>query len=244
MGKYIKYFDNANTFWDSEFSLDDDKPFVGMVGTDMIVYSPSLYIDDAGHSYVDLGLPSKNLWATSDLSGYFYWGESISATDKHAYTYGTSGNMIKYNNSDNLFTLQLEDDTAHNLWGGNWIIPTHSDWEELFNYTTKTTTNNGRKFIFTSNINGNSIEISWIGHWWINSLNGLASYEYRMTSDRPDNGTDINMYTVKLDNSTSAIVTYSRREYGLPIRPVIHQDRKWYNRPAIFLNDPIPLEIK
>ena len=232
MGKYIQYFDSVNAFLNSDVSLDDDKPFVGMVGSDRIVYSPSLYIDDAGHNYVDLGLPSGTLWATDDLSGYYYWGESTGATDGHANTYGTDNNWSKYNQDDGLLYLELQDDTAHNIWGGNWVVPTYADWEELFDYTTRTSTNSGRKFTFTSTENGESIEMSWKGHWFVNSLNGLGSNEFRMVSQLSGDGTYNKICAAQINNSLISDIYY-RSSYGIPVRPVIHPERKWYNKPQL-----------
>ena len=94
-----------------------------------------------GHEYVDLGLPSGTLWATcnvgaskpEDYGGYFAWGET---NPKNVYdwtTYklcrGTDRTLTKYCNdsyygyngfTDNLNTLQSNDDAATANWGIGW----------------------------------------------------------------------------------------------------------------------------
>ena len=108
-----------------------------------------------GYEYVDLGLPSGNLWAkcnvgasTEEESGlYFAWGETQGYTseqvgseegertfDGSTYKFSIDGsrqNFSKYNSTDNKTTLDLEDDAAHINMGGGWKIPTEEDFIEL-----------------------------------------------------------------------------------------------------------------
>ena len=92
------------------------------------------------HEYVDLGLPSGLLWATCNVGAdtpeaygdYFAWGET---QPKEVY----DGNTYTY--SDNSTILPPENDAATANWGNGWRMPTHEEWEELFNNTTQTWTN-------------------------------------------------------------------------------------------------------
>lgn len=111
-----------------------------------------LYIVDLfnGHEYVDLGLPSGNLWGTKnigandpeDYGSYFAWGEvTIKSTyTKDNYIHGVYPNIKKYCSDsdqgtiDNKFILDLEDDVANKSLGGQWSIPTIADYEELKDY--------------------------------------------------------------------------------------------------------------
>lgn len=93
-----------------------------------------------GHEYVDLGLSVK--WAAmnvgaakaSDHGGYFAWGETGNKDDYswNTYKHGTSADdLSKYSYTDNGFALQMRDDAAHMNWGGEWRMPTGTEWEEL-----------------------------------------------------------------------------------------------------------------
>lgn len=95
-----------------------------------------------GHEYVDLGLPSGNLWATCNMGAssptgygdYYAWGE-LSPKSRYDWSsykfYEATGSFLKYNKKDGLTVLEPEDDVAFLKWGGNWQIPSPEDWEEL-----------------------------------------------------------------------------------------------------------------
>ena len=111
------------------------------------------------HSYVDLGLPSGRKWATRNIGasveyeyGELYaWGEVKTKSDYQTPLYSYS-------------TL----DTAKELWGNSWTIPTKADFEELINKCTwKTITKNGIKGSEITGPNGNTIFLPWSG--WINA---------------------------------------------------------------------------
>ena len=98
------------------------------------------------HEYVDLGLPSGTLWATcnvgaatpEDHGDWFAWGETAAKYegDWDNYRFGRYPNITKYNEQDNLTTLQAEDDAATVNWGDGWYTPTPEQWMELIDYTT------------------------------------------------------------------------------------------------------------
>ncbi|MBQ9651451.1 MAG: hypothetical protein IJV13_04470 [Prevotella sp.] len=111
------------------------------------------YIDEisaATHEYVDLGLSTGTLWATTnigatnpeDYGDYFAWGET--ETNKSSYTWTTykwrdssSGQLTKYctessyGTVDNKTVLDLEDDAAYKNWGSDWRMPTLEELNEL-----------------------------------------------------------------------------------------------------------------
>ena len=132
-----------------------------------------------GHEYVDLGLPSGNLWATCNVGAetpegyghYFAWGETESKTTYNWSTYkhcnGAYYLLTKYCNlpnygyqsyTDDLTVLEAIDDAATVNWGTGWRMPTQEECSELYENTTNTWTVqngvNGR--LFTAS-NGNSI---------------------------------------------------------------------------------------
>ena len=107
------------------------------------------------YEYVDLGLPSGLKWAKcnvgatseTDYGSYFQWGdiEDKSNSDYNWATYkycnGSYNTMTKYctNSSDgtvdNKTTLETEDDTATQIMGGDWRMPTASEYQTLYNET-------------------------------------------------------------------------------------------------------------
>lgn len=117
--------------------------------------SAGYVINNNGKEYVDLGLPSGNLWATTVVSdGPFYFGNTETGEDKYA----SEDGWTKYTLEDNIGELYLEDDAAHVNWGGDWHTPSVEDFNEL--YENCTISIYQRYFTkFTSKINGNSIVI-------------------------------------------------------------------------------------
>lgn len=132
--------------------------------------------------YVDLGLPSGNLWAKCNLGAsapeafgdYYAWGE---VEPKQVYTYpnhkwykegAPSLGFTKYNNEDGKLSLEDEDDAVIQKLGNGWRTPTLADFRELTNqkYTTikKTTLNGVAGYQITSRKNNKkSIFIPFAG---------------------------------------------------------------------------------
>lgn len=131
--------------------------------------------------YVDLGLPSGNLWAKCNLGAsapeaygdYYAWGE---VEPKQEYTYpnhkwykegAPSLGFTKYNNEDGKLSLEDEDDAVIQKLGNGWRTPTLADFRELTNqkYTTikKTTLNGVAGYQITSKKNKKSIFIPFAG---------------------------------------------------------------------------------
>ena len=108
-------------------------------------------INNYGHPYVDLGLPSGTLWATcnvgaknpSDYGKYFQWGDTFGwyragqkAFSTSDYIWNPSGDgetFTKYNILGQ--TLELEDDAAYIQMGGDWHIPSPEQCQELIDNT-------------------------------------------------------------------------------------------------------------
>ena len=107
---------------------------------------------------VDLGLPSGKQWAKGNLGAdneedsglYYQWGDTQGYTkeqigtdkvfDWSDYKFsidGSSSNFSKYNSTDSKTVLDLEDDAVYAELGGNWKMPTHEDWQELYNNTSR-----------------------------------------------------------------------------------------------------------
>lgn len=111
------------------------------------------------HTYVDLGLPSRTLWATYNVGAtlpheygeYYAWGETAPKElyDEETYKffsgYSESGpfhfaqysKYIWFNGHGTLdykLTLDPEDDAATVNWGGQWQMPSRKQCEELATY--------------------------------------------------------------------------------------------------------------
>ena len=131
--------------------------------------------------YVDLGLPSGNLWAECNLGAsspeqygdYYAWGETkpkqeYTSLNHKWYKEGApSLGYTKYNNEDGKMTLEDEDDAVIQNLGNGWRTPTLADFRELTNQkltTIKKTTLNGvAGYQITSKKNGKSIFIPFAG---------------------------------------------------------------------------------
>lgn len=121
------------------------------------------------YEYVDLGLPSGLKWAKcnigakkeTDYGDYFMWGstEPNNKTNCNWPTAPFNNGSSSYNSSyfssvkDTVCPngiLAKEYDTASQIMGGNWRMPTKAEFQELFNNTTNEWTQlngvNGRKF--------------------------------------------------------------------------------------------------
>ncbi|MBO6026094.1 MAG: hypothetical protein J6P73_02510, partial [Bacteroidales bacterium] len=149
------------------------------------------------HEYVDLGLPSGTLWATSDID-YVAWGETGGNcgfyVSSYSYCFGGYNMLTKYCNNpnygyngfvDNLTVLEPMDDAATVLWGDDWHTPTKEQWQELIDNTINNwtlqdgaygwifTANNGRSLFFEAAgmaIDGGFGYIGSEGYYWSSSL--------------------------------------------------------------------------
>ena len=159
-----------------------------------------------GFEYIDLGLPSKTMWATCNVGGnkpedpglLFQFGRV------DGYKYGDKNNKFRTNvqnledgsiseyipltttgkiyKSNEL--LDLTDDAAHVNMGGKWRMPTKDELEELFNNTThKVETLNGVKgMLFISNINSKRLFVPFAGYWYNGNFVAAGSDAYVWSS--------------------------------------------------------------
>ena len=134
------------------------------------------------HDLVDLGLPSRTLWATCNLGasspeGYgchYAWGDTESSCDgkifsEETYKFYSASGMTKYTA---VSVLESSDDAATVVWGGAWRMPTRTEITELENesYTTAewTMVNGVYGCRFTSIVEGyegNSIFLPAAGYY-------------------------------------------------------------------------------
>lgn len=191
--------------------------------------------------YVDLGLPSGNLWAECNLGAstpeaygdYYAWGE---VEPKQEYTYpnhkwykedAPSQGFTKYNNEDGKLTLEDEDDAVIQKLGNGWRTPTLADFRELTNqkYTTieKTTLNGVAGYQITSKRNKKSIFIPFAGFKndkpQTREISSSESVAICMTNQRRIDNQVFNCWSFAFEQDR--IRRYGKRRYdGISIRPV------------------------
>lgn len=138
--------------------------------------------------YVDLGLPSKIMWAKCDLGGTspekygdsYAWGETWTKDSRYYYYFSDTvvGQYTKYDSRDKRFFLEKEDDVAYLRLGEGWRIPTWNEVQELYDNCTVTEArlNGWPGVMFISKINKNAIffgyysEHSNAGRRWTSAL--------------------------------------------------------------------------
>ena len=191
--------------------------------------------------YVDLGLPSGNLWATCNLGAsapeaygdYYAWGE---VEPKQEYTNSNhkwykegapSLGFTKYNNEDGKLSLEDEDDAVIQKLGNGWRTPTLADFRELTNQklTTieKTTLNGVAGYQITSKRNKKSIFIPFAGFKndkpQTREISSDETVAVCMTNQRRIDNQVFNCWTFAFEQDR--IRRYGKRRYdGISIRPV------------------------
>ena len=183
------------------------------------------------HEYIDLGLSVK--WAIENLGeslpgkygDYYAWGETETKSDYFwtTYQYGLSSSLTKYNTDpdkgkvDNKTQLDLSDDAANVVWGGDWRMPTSKELAELYQNCDWRYIAEQQGFRVTSRINGKSIFLPMGG-----CMNGGTIFEpgkqaYYWTNTLSDDPSMV--HVLYLDSKGHTFKT-SLRYYGCFIRPV------------------------
>ena len=183
---------------------------------------------------VDLGLPSKTLWASlnvgasslSDIGGRYAWGETETKDyydwDNYKWCNGTSYSMTKYCTNSNYGTvdgktiLSDEDDVAKSLWGEEWRIPSVTELTELATYCTWTTeTLNGVTLVKATGPNGNVLYFPQNGQYDESGITWSTSV-FLWSNETPGD-----YYATRLEiYGSSANIGKNHKHDGLCIRPV------------------------
>jgi hypothetical protein len=216
MGKFITKFETEAAFSAATDGLA--KPHVSLTADDGVVH----YLTDPynGHAYVDLGLPSGTKWATmnvgatseTDYGNYYQYGKG---TAQYAATSGDSS----YSGTED--PLDSSVDTAVQVWGGSWHMPTRAQMQELTANTTYqwVTDYNGSGInggLFTAQ-NGNSVFFSAVGYWYDGSQYDVGDYGIYCGSS--PNGSDY-AYTLGFGDGDKG-VDEGDRYGGFSVRPVV-----------------------
>jgi len=211
-----------------------------------ILIMPALEVTGTGgggdeHQYVDLGLPSGLLWATCNVGAdtpdsygdYFAWGE---ITTKDYFVWSTyqycNGNYVQLTKycydsdygyegfTDDLTTLVPEDDAATANWGNDWRMPTKEEFEELYNNTTVTwTQQNGVNGCLFTAANGNSLFLPAAGHRWGVVLGGAGDRGYYWSSSLYTDGPN-GARNIEFSSGYYSMTASGYRYDGFTVRPV------------------------
>lgn len=195
-------------------------------------------MNNNGHPYIDLCLPSGTLWSTqnvgastpSDSGLYFQW----------AYTRGFSKDQVGTENWKKKFvldwsyiftkytttgaTLELIDDAAHVNMGGDWHIPNPTQIKELLdNTTSKWTTLDGVKGrLFTSKKEtSKSIFIPAAGEIRLGSSVCFIGFVGEIWSSMLSADSIYGAQRLSFSSKDAGLYTYLYRYYGLSVRGVI-----------------------
>jgi hypothetical protein len=231
---YVYQIDGSRT----EF-LADNVDFIA-IGEDSDL--PDYDVNANGHQYVDLGLPSGNLWATCNVGAntpeeagdYFAWGET---EVKDAYHYGTykwynlsASKYTKYciraeyGEIDNRTIIELLDDAANVNWGGNWRLPSREDMIELQENCTWefTSIKNVPGYKIKSKVNLNSIFLPAVGYYKGSEKVEDGLYGYYRTSSLSDYQS-LAFYLYFNSDAVSRTESLARC-FGMTIRPVLSKN--------------------
>lgn len=170
------------------------------------------------HDFVDLGLPSGTLWATMNV------GATSPTEYGDYYMYGMGSKT--YDNTDTPYDgtenpLDLTKDTARQVWGGDWHMPTKAQLQELTaNTTYQWATDyegsgiNGGTFTAT---NGAVLFLPAAGYWYGGGQLDIGDYGgYWGSSPGGSNGA----YLLNFYDGYKG-VDYNDRKDGYSVRPVI-----------------------
>lgn len=246
--KYLKKFENHTAYSAAESGLI--LPNVSLCEQENHVhYNPDPY---GGHEYVEIGglkWATMNVGANSvtDTGLFFQWGDTQGYTAEQVgsgegqkyfgwadYKYGNGTSypgaegMTRYNNTDGITTLLLEDDAVAAAWGGNWRMPTDAEFQALGTAVTSAWTadyegSGVAGLILTSNADSSKkLFFPACGGYQDSTMHNVGRYGYYWSSLRM-NDQDYNIVDAWKMNFGSSYVDWRGSEYryyGFPVRGV------------------------
>lgn len=192
------------------------------------------------HEYVDLGLPSGNLWATTNIgastpeeSGYYFaWGNVTPYSSFGCYSCGNMwwGLSIDELMDRNVITkdtvLSPLYDAAKYNWGDEWSVPTKADFDELLeNCEISYIRGEKRDYAKLIGPNGNVLIMPNTGH--ISEANVYLPGRYWSSSPCED-GNSFMLYVWNAHFYGNETSEMQHIERGMPIgiRPVMKPNKK------------------
>lgn len=218
MTEFITKFDTTAELATFSATTDFGRPHVSLTEDDSKVHYFE-YDPYNGHKYVDLGLPSGTKWATmnvgasseTDYGNYYQYG-------KGAAQYAATSGDSDYSGMEN--PLDSSVDTASQVWGGSWHMPTEAQMQELIANTTyqwvtdyKGSGINGGTFTAT---NGAVLFIPAGGNWYNGSHGSLGEYGLYWGSSPHSSS---HAYRLDFYNGSKGVLANVRKG-GCTVRPV------------------------
>ena len=219
MAKFITNFNTTAELAIFSATTDFGKPHVSLTEDDSKVH----YFEDDpynGHQYVDLGLPSGTKWATMNV------GASSETDYGNYYQYGKGAAQYAPTSGDSAYSgtedpLAASADTAVQVWGGQWHMPTEAQMQELIANTTykwetnyKNSGKNGGTFTAT---NGAVLFLPAAGDLDYGSQYGVGDFgDYWGSSPYGSSGT----YDLYFSDGYKGVDNDDRR-HGCSVRPVV-----------------------
>lgn len=186
--------------------------------------------DNINHDYVDLGLPSGTLWATTNIGTtladgfgqYFVWG-ATEENEKFKWDKMMTNTLMEKGVVDDKSRLNPKYDVATVQWGEDWKMPSPDEFEELWNVCKKEWRRvngvNGVVFVgpsgksmFMPAAGYKSTNIGTDGYYW-----SSVTYGYNTAyTDSKNLRFGLDYYGVELTGDMSSL----RVGNACPVRPV------------------------
>jgi len=205
--KYLKKFETQAAYEAAESNLI--LPNVSLISeTNAVAYKPSVP-PVPSHDYVEIGdvkWATMNVGANSitDTGLYFEWGnpqgysvdqigcekgKKCFADGCGDYKWYDDGGetFTKYNSTDGLITLESSDDAVTAAWGGNWRMPTATEFAALGTATTSAWTSSYEGsgvagLVLTSKTNDATLFFPAYGSARNGSVRSVGGYGYYWSS--------------------------------------------------------------
>lgn len=175
---------------------------------------------------VDLGLPSGNIWAKCNIGAntpyqaglYFSWGNTTGYASGYNFSsanYSSSAGgalTASFNSGDPKY------DAAAAIMGGDWRMPTKTEFEELINNCTWTWDSTNKGYTVTGS-NGKSIFIPASGYY-----SGTSLYDSGTSGDCWSTAYNSSSYAYYMyfDSSSESMSNDYYRYYGRSVRAVMN----------------------
>ena len=215
--KYLKKFENHQAYTAAESGLI--LPNVSLCVQENEVHYKPIPDPYAGHEYVDLGLPSGTKWATmnvgatspTECGNYYMYGMG-------AAQYASTSGQSAYSGLED--PLAASADTATQVWGGSWHMPTSAQCQELSaNTTYQWVTNYQGSGIdgATFSANGQILFIPAAGAYNAGAKRNDVNGVWTSTPYNKNNSYRFGF----LDNLLQITTYFGSLTVGMPIRPVV-----------------------
>lgn len=161
--------------------------------------------------YVDLGLPSGLLWASSDLDGYYKWNTSTPTTSygSSGYTYSTS-----WTNTPTAITTE------------GVRLPTADEFSELINLSnTNTSVSSGTLTVKNKSNSSISITFTKQGNYATSTKDNNSTYWWSSTYNS-GTGTSAKAKGLQVTSSSKSVSTSINEYYACKIRTVYEPQYK------------------